>query len=44
MDEIHGILIAYEMRTEQEKTYKGKQPSKHKKQQITMSMCQMKIA
>jgi hypothetical protein len=43
MDELHGILIAYEMRIGQENSSKGKQPSKHQKQLRTMSLCQMKI-
>jgi hypothetical protein len=42
MDELHGILIAYEMRTGKISHQKGKQLSKHQRQQRTMSMFQMK--
>lgn len=37
MDEFHGILIAYEMRTDQEKSSKRKTTFKASK--ATMNMC-----
>jgi hypothetical protein len=44
MDELHGILIAYEMQNQARKVIKKwKQPSKHQKKQGTIIMCQIKI-
>jgi hypothetical protein len=44
MDELHGILIAYEMRTGKENSSKGEKLSRHKMKRRIKSRCLMKFS